>query len=157
MGESRPLAYLMGCHFTMRCLLHPRRLRKPASAFCRRPSAGFLVWSQPYHGLLTSLIACAESLLAIFQSNGEAGDGYADLAFTSGAGSRRTGVVIEIKRCDKVEDLYDAAEAALAQIREKHYAAHLDRLRCSTQRVYGIAFSGRLCLIIGETLAEKPA
>ncbi len=103
-----------------------------------------------YHGLLTSLVACAESLLATFQSNGEAGDGYADLAFTSGAGSRRTGVVIKIKRCDKVEDLYDAAEAALAQIREKHYTDHLDKMRCATQHVYGIAFCGRLCAVMGE-------
>ncbi len=110
-----------------------------------------------YHGLLTSLVSCAESLLATFQSNGEAGDGYADLAFTSGSGSRRTGVVIEIKRSNKVEDLYDAAEAALAQIRDKHYTDHLDKLRCTTQHVYGIAFCSRLCTVVGEKSAANQA
>ncbi len=108
-----------------------------------------------YHGLLTSLVACAESLLATFQSNGEAGDGYADLTFTSGSGSRRTGVVIEIKRCDKPEDLYDAAQVALAQIEDKHYTDYLDKMRCTTQRVYGIAFCGRLCSVLGEARTNK--
>jgi len=110
-----------------------------------------------YHGLLTSLVACAESLLATFQSNGEAGDGYADLAFTSGSGSRRTGVVIEIKRCDKPEDLYDTAQVALAQIQNKHYTDYLAKLRCTTQRVYGIAFCGRLCSIVSEKSAAQSA
>ena len=102
-------------------------------------------------------VACAESLLTTFQSNGKAGDGYADLAFTSGSGSRRIGVVIEIKRCDKIEDLYDAADAALAQIRDKHYTDHLDKLRCTTQHVYGIAFCGRLCTVVGEKSAANQA
>ena len=108
-----------------------------------------------YHGLLTSLVACAESLLATFQSNGEAGDGYADLAFTAGSGSRRTGVVIEIKRCDKPEDLYDAAQVALAQIHSKHYTDYLDKMRCTTQHVYGIAFCGRLCSVLGESQSDR--
>ncbi len=99
-------------------------------------------------GLLTSLIACAESLLATFRFNGEAGDGYADLTLTSGSGSRRIGAVIGVKRCDKPEDLCDAAQSALAQIRDKHCTDYLDKLRCATQHVYGIAFCGRLCSVI---------
>ncbi len=108
-----------------------------------------------YHGLLVSLIACADSLLATFRSNGEAGDGYADLALTSGSGSRRIGAVIEIKRCNKPEDLYDAAESALVQIREKHYTDYLDKLRCSTKLVYGIAFCGRLCSVVQGEAAGR--
>ncbi len=101
-----------------------------------------------YHGLLTSLCACAESLLFTYSSNGEAGDGYADIQFTSGVGSRRTGVVIKIKRCDRVVDLYDAADAAVEQIRGKHYAESLDKLRCGTKHAYGIAFCGRHCAVV---------
>ncbi len=100
-----------------------------------------------YHGFLTALLGCAGAYAKDLRSNVEAGDGFADLVFTSGAGSRRIGVVIEVKRCEKPEDMYDCADAALRQIKDKRYAAYLDRLRCGRQHVYGIAFCRKDCAI----------
>ena len=102
-----------------------------------------------YHGFLTALLSCAGSWAKEVRSNVEAGDGYADLTFTSGVGSKRIGVVIEIKRCAKPDDMYDTAETALRQIKEKHYDAYLDRLRCGRKCLYGIAFCRKDCAVSG--------
>ena len=102
-----------------------------------------------YHGMMVSLLYCAGGTVRSFASNAEAGAGYADLCFTSGVGSSRTGVVIELKRCDKPENLFDAADAALKQIERNHYADCLDRRRCSRQFVYGLAFCRKECEISG--------
>ena len=99
--------------------------------------------------MMVSLLYCAGGTVRSFASNAEAGAGYADLCFTSGVGSSRTGVVIELKRCDKPENLFDAADAALKQIERNHYADCLDRRRCSRQFVYGLAFCRKECEISG--------
>lgn len=65
-----------------------------------------------YHGFLTALLLSAGSYVKELRSNVEAGDGYADLVFTSGTGSRRIGVIIEVKRSANPEDMYDAADKA---------------------------------------------
>lgn len=104
-----------------------------------------------YHGFLTALLSCAGAFAKDLRSNAEAGDGFADLVFTSGAGSRRSGVVIEIKRCDKPEAMYDCADAALQQIKDKRYATYLDRLRCGRQHIYGIAFCRKDCAISSDS------
>lgn len=106
-----------------------------------------------YHGFLTALLSCAGAYARDLRSNSEAGDGYADLLFTSGTGSRRVGVVLELKRCAVPEEMYDAAEAALKQIHDKRYTARLDRLRCGKQCVYGIAFCRKDCAVCGGVLA----
>ena len=108
-----------------------------------------------YHGFLSVLFACAGLPTGNFVSNGEAGDGFADIVFASGVGSRRIGVVIEIKRCDKPEDMYDFAEAALKQIRDKHYTERLDKLRCGKKYVYGIAFCRKDCAVMGGDEATE--
>ena len=61
-----------------------------------------------YHGFLTALLLSAGSYVKELRSNVEAGDGYADLVFTSSMGSRRSGVIIEVKRSANPEDMYDA-------------------------------------------------
>ena len=108
-----------------------------------------------YHGFLTSLLGCAGSYAKDLRSNIEAGDGFADLIFTYGVGSKRSGVVIEIKRCKKPEDMYDTADTALQQIRDKRYTAYLDRLRCGKQYVYGIAFCRKDCAISGGVVRSE--
>lgn len=105
-----------------------------------------------YHGFLSGLLGCAGEYAQDVLSNVESGDGYADLLFTSGAGSKRIGVVIEIKRCANPDDMYDYADAAVKQIQEKHYTAYLDRLRCGKKCVYGIAFCRKDCAISGGVL-----
>ncbi len=101
-----------------------------------------------YHGMLTALCACGSGLLEFFNSNAESGNGYADIVYTDKITSNRTGVVIEIKYASKQEDLYDAAQSALDQIREKNYGAYLEKFRCKKQRAYGIAFSGKSCVVL---------
>lgn len=105
-----------------------------------------------YHGFLTALLLSAGSYVKELRSNVEAGDGYADLVFTSGTGSRRIGVIIEVKRSANPEDMYDAADKALTQIKEKRYAALLDRLRCGKQYIYGIAFCRKDCAVTGGSV-----
>lgn len=105
-----------------------------------------------YHGFLTALLTCAGSYAKDVSSNVEAGDGFADLVFTSGVGTKRIGVVIEVKRCAKPNDMYDTAEAALRQIKEKRYAAYLDRLRCGKECLYGIAFCRKDCAVAGGAM-----
>ena len=102
-----------------------------------------------YHGFLTALLSCAGSYAKDVRSNVEAGDGYADLVFTSGVGSKRIGVVIEVKRCSRPEEMYDTADAALQQIKDKKYTAYLDRLRCGKECTYGIAFCRKDCAVSG--------
>ncbi len=101
-----------------------------------------------YHGMLNALCACGSGSLEFFNSNAESGNGYADIVFTDKIISNRTGVVIEIKYATKQEDLYDAAQSALNQIREKNYGAYLEKFRCKKQRAYGIAFSGKSCVVL---------
>ena len=107
-----------------------------------------------YHGFLMGLLSCAGSCAKDLRSNAEAGDGYSDIIFTQGVGTKRVGVVIEIKRCENAEDMYDLADAALRQIEEKHYTAYLDRLRCGRQYVYGIAFCRKDCAVVGGERAS---
>lgn len=105
-----------------------------------------------YHGFLTALLSCAGSCANDLRSNVEAGDGFADIIFNHGVGSKRAGVIIEIKRCEKPEDMYDLADAALQEIKDKRYTAYLDRLRCSKQYTYGIAFCRKDCAISGGVI-----
>ncbi len=67
-----------------------------------------------YQGFLAALFACAGATIKNFDPNGEAGDGYVDFLFTSS--NESIGVVIEIKRCAKKEDLITTAEKALQQV-----------------------------------------
>lgn len=48
--------------------------------------------------------------------------------------------------------MYDLADAALEQIKDKRYTAYLDRLLCSKQYTYGIAFCRKDCAISGGVI-----
>ncbi len=98
-----------------------------------------------YHGFLVALLSCAGAAIENFSSNGEAGDGYADLLFTSPDGS--VGVVIELKCCRQTNTLVDAAEAALKQVRERNYGQGLRAYDCQTCYSYGIAFCNKYCVV----------
>ena len=104
-----------------------------------------------YHGFLLALLAGAGGAADNLRSNAEAGDGYADLMFTSA--DQSAGVVIEIKHCAS-GGMRKAAQEALRQIREKHYAQGLADFDCARCYGYGIAFSGKNCVIAGEAIEE---
>lgn len=83
-----------------------------------------------YHGFLAALLASAGESVQDFRSNVEAGNGYADIVFSNGFGSKRVGVVIEIKYVKKPEYLRSSVEGALAQIDSKGYGEFFEKMRC---------------------------
>ena len=99
-----------------------------------------------YHGFLTALLACAGNFIK-FRSNAEAGRGYADITITSGIGENATGVIFELKRCSNPNQLFEAADTALEQVKRKNYAKILDEHRCRRQFAYGLAFCGKDCAV----------
>ena len=105
-----------------------------------------------YHGMLLGLLGNTESVENL-QSNREAGDGFADLTFTS-VGSD-IGVVFEIKHCQSVNELALSAETALEQIRERHYAQGFDGYFCSKIYGYGIAFCRKACVVTVSDLLQE--
>lgn len=105
-----------------------------------------------YHGFLSALLASAGDQIQNFKSNIEAGDGYADIVFDSGAGSEKTGVVLEIKRAGRDENMTSVLNSALAQIEEKRYGEIFDHMGCAKYYAYGLVFRGKNCLVGGGTL-----
>ena len=106
-----------------------------------------------YHGFLSGLLTSAGSAAGTVRSNPEAGDGYADLIFTTGIGASKVGVVIEIKRCDHPDDIYEAADTAVEQTRQKRYTDYLKKVRCRREIVYGIAFCRKNCAVSGGAVS----
>ena len=103
-----------------------------------------------YHGFLIGLLGSADAVIKNLRSNPEAGDGYADLIFTSSGAE--VGVVVEIKHCSQASAMEAAAEAALSQITCKNYQAGLTGYGCSKIRGYGVAFSDKSCVVKGQLL-----
>ena len=106
-----------------------------------------------YHGFLLALLAGAGDAVDGLRSNAEAGDGCADLMFTSA--DLDTGVVLELKRSSKDSDMEADAGRALRQIEDKHYVRGLLGRGCRRFYGYGIAFSGKSCFVMGKPLAGK--
>lgn len=103
-----------------------------------------------YQGFMTDLLISLKNHdIAHFASYAEAGDGYADILFTSA--DENIGVVMELKSCQPREKIR-SAQNALARIREKHSVEGLSDFRCSHYWGVGIAFSGRTCAVAIEAL-----
>ena len=106
-----------------------------------------------YHGFLMGLLGSADAIVKNLLSNREAGDGYADIVFTSlGA---RVGVVLELKYCADRSQLKSSSEAALRQIHDKRYADGLAGFGCPRLFGYGLAFSGKNCVVTGAELSAE--
>ena len=105
-----------------------------------------------YHGMLVGLLGNTE-VIENLQSNREAGDGFADLTFTS-VGSD-IGVVFEIKHCQTVNEMALSAEKALDQIQEKHYVQGFDGYFCSKIYGYGIAFCRKACVVAVRDFSQS--
>lgn len=65
------------------------------------------------------------------------------------------GVVLELKFCADTAHLKSLSEAALSQIREKHYAKALAGFGCPRLFGYGLAFSGKNCIVTGAELSSE--
>lgn len=99
-------------------------------------------------GLMTALLT-ASGYAKDLHADAGAGEGSQGFIFTCGVGSKRVGVVIEMKRCEKPDDRCDGAGEALREIKARGRTEYLDRLRCGRQYVYGIAFCRRDCALVG--------
>ena len=99
-----------------------------------------------YHGFLNGLQAAAGDYISDFQSQADAGSGYADITFSSYDGG--SSVVIEVKYAsDAKARLQDLASRAITQIEEKGYAAGLCGDGSDRVIECGIAFRGRECAV----------
>ena len=100
-----------------------------------------------YHGFLSAIFTSA-TVIKNFQSNAEAGNGYADILFVSV--DKSVGVVIEIKRCEKEADSADLCQKALDQIAEKGYESYFPRhgITCKEIYAYGLVFFGKDCNVL---------
>mgnify|MGYP002515677958 CR=1 FL=1 len=106
-----------------------------------------------YHGFLTAMLACAGSTIENFHSNRESGNGFADLVFTSP--DQDVGVIVEIKRCNKDQEMMTSAQKALAQIKTQNYVQELMNYDCRQLWGFGIAFYGKACVITVTELAKS--
>ena len=97
-----------------------------------------------YHGFLLGLLSSTE-MVKNMESNREAGDGFADLIFTSSGA--RVGVVLELKHCNEIKDMTGVAKKALDQIKSKRYTQGLKGYACTKSYGYGIAFCRKACVV----------
>ena len=105
-----------------------------------------------YQGFLTALLASAGGLIENFRSNAEAGDGYADIVFTSSNHLERIGVIIEIKRAGRNENMFRILNEALKKVDDKNYNAICGQLACRRYYTFALVFQGKHCLAGGGTL-----
>ena len=63
-----------------------------------------------------------------------------------------TGVVIEVKRCREPSAMQKDAQAALDQIKKKHYAQFFNEYGCTTYYGFGMAFCRKLCIVKAEKM-----
>ena len=102
-----------------------------------------------YHGLLLGLLRGSNPDWLI-KSNRESGDGFSDILIKPE--DPDAGIVIEVKYAKEMKELDAACEAAMAQIKDKHYDETLrDEGRCDIL-AYGIAFCRKRCKVAGERL-----
>lgn len=102
-----------------------------------------------YHGFMLGL--CALLSNAYVTSNREAGEGRYDIQLLP-KDKRLPGIIIELKAAKNIygEHLQKLAEAALAQIKTKHYTAELEQKGVNLIYKYGVAFSGKNVEIVVE-------
>ncbi len=105
-----------------------------------------------YHGFLLGIFTAAKDTISSFHSNTEAGNGYADILFTSADES--TGVILEVKISDRREGSMALAQKALGQITEKKYEQYFQDLPCKKIQAYGLVFFGKDCNVLLKTLEE---
>ena len=148
-GENLATAFLSGETDAVRRVLLPllRRYVSVRDEATKAPPENY------YHGFLSAMLICAGSTAANLRSSPEAGQGIADLVFTSE--DLDTGVVIEIKRCNKPEEMPKAARAAIEQIKAKKYIQAFDGYECRKCLGYGIAFCKKLCVVVVEELRSE--
>ena len=93
-----------------------------------------------YHGMMLGLLAIMSDDYAI-SSNRESGEGRFDLQLKPFS-KMHPGIIMEFKAADDADEdeLSKMADAAIKQIRDRHYAANMLSEGITDIRAYGIAF-----------------
>lgn len=101
-----------------------------------------------YHGLLLGLLRSEPNWLIL--SNAESGDGFSDILIEPE--DPDAGIVIEVKYSPMLAGMESACEAAMNQIKEKHYDERLRNEGRENITAFGISFCKKRCKVIFEKL-----
>ena len=101
-----------------------------------------------YHGLLLGLLRSESNWLIL--SNVESGEGFSDILIEPE--DPDAGMVIEVKYSPTLAGMESACQAAMAQIKEKHYDERLRNEGRENITAFGIAFWKKRCRVCFEKL-----
>ena len=101
-----------------------------------------------YHGLLLGLLRSDPTWSIL--SNAESGDGFSDILIEPE--DPDAGIVIEVKYSPTLAGMESVCEAAMAQIKEKHYDERLRNEGRENITAFGIALCKKRCKVSFETL-----
>ena len=104
-----------------------------------------------YHAFLAGILTSNAEWGVL--SNREAGNGFADIIVT--LDDPDAGVVVEIKKADRLTELDSACQRALAQIHDRGYGDYLLNEGREDILAYGIAFWKKRCKVVCERLKQK--
>ena len=104
-----------------------------------------------YHAFLAGILTSNAEWGVL--SNREAGNGFADIIVT--LEDPDAGVVVEIKKADRLAELAGACQRALAQIHDRSYGDYLLNEGREDILAYGIAFWKKRCKVVCERLKKK--
>ena len=101
-----------------------------------------------YHGILIGILKNYSGWAV--KSNKESGDGFADILLKPK--NPDAGIIIELKYARSMNDLDNACERALEQIKERRYDAEFREDGRNDILAYGIAFCKKRCKVVVERL-----
>lgn len=104
-----------------------------------------------YHAFLAGILTSNAEWGVL--SNREAGNGFADIIVT--LDDPDAGVVVEIKKADRLTELDSTCQRALAQIHDRGYGDYLLNEGREDILAYGIAFWKKRCKVVCERLKQK--
>lgn len=104
-----------------------------------------------YHAFLAGILTSNAEWGVL--SNREAGNGFADIIVS--LEDPDAGVVVEIKKADRLTELDGACQRALAQIHDRSYGDYLLNEGREDILAYGIAFWKKRCKVVCERLKQR--
>lgn len=100
-----------------------------------------------YHGFMTGILGIAAATKGLgYYEEIETGTGFSDIVIDSF--DNKTACILELKKTEKLDDCYDASQAAINQIIQKDYAAKFISRRYKKVYGIGIGFAKKSCEIV---------
>ena len=110
-----------------------------------------------YHGFMTGILGLAAATKSFkYHEEIESGTGFSDIIIDNF--DSEIACILELKKTEKLEDCYDAADDATKQIIQKDYASKFISRRYKIVFGIGIGFAQKSCKIVSlGNLVETPA